>query len=335
MSGDSAPELSPEVPPLPRRLHLEVTNRCNSLCATCVRTREPESASDLRPADLERLFAELPELESAALQVNGEPLLYRELPWLVDVLERRGARVELNTSAIALEQERARKLVQSGLTQLNISLDGATAETYARLRGVDALDRVLRNVADFLALRGPAPAAPRVDVWVTLSRQNIHELPAIVDLAIELGVDGLYLQRLVFFEYGLARAVDSLHGQLSSAQAEIIERAMEKAGAAGLEVAASGGHAAGAMLEALEDEPEPFRACRRPLESAVVMANGDVVPCCISTFVAPRESITMGNLHRETMAEIWSGPRYRQWRTSLRHGTPPEACVRCGVCWSL
>lgn len=320
---------------LPRRLHIEVTNRCNSLCATCVRTREPEPGWDLRPVDLERIFADLPELQSAALQVNGEPLLYRELPWLVENLAARGVRVELNTSAITLEHELARKLVRGGLAQLNVSLDGATAATYARIRGVDAFDRVVRNVASFLALRGPAPAAPRVVVWTTLSRQNVGELEALVELAITLGVDGLYLQRLVFFEYGLARAADSLHGKLSPAETGAVARAVGKARSAGLDVSASGGHAADVMHAALDDDPEPYRACQRPFESAVIMANGDVVPCCIATFVAPREVITMGNIHRQTMAEVWSGEPYREWRTALREGAPPPACVRCGVCWSL
>ena len=331
--SEHLPELRAEAaPPLPRRLHVEVTNRCNSLCTTCVRTREPESGSDLRPVDLERIFAELPALESAALQVNGEPLLYRELPWLVENLAARGVRVELNTSAITLEHELARRLVHGGLTQLNVSLDGATAATYARIRGVDAFERVVRNVASFMALRGPAPAAPRVVVWMTLSRQNVGELEALVELAIALGVDGLYLQRLVFFEYGLARAVDSLHGKLSDAETEAVARAVGKARSAGLEVSASGGHAADAMHAAIDDDPEPFRACRRPSESAVIMANDDVVPCCISTFVAPREVITMGNIHRQTMAEVWSGERYREWRKTLREGTPPPAYVRCSIC---
>lgn len=330
------PELGHEpTPPLPRRLHIEVTNRCNSLCTTCVRTRDPEPDWDLRPADLERMLAELADLESVALQVNGEPLLYRELPWLVSHLAARGVRAELNTNAVTLEHELARKLVDGSLAQLNVSLDGATAQTYARIRGVDAFDRVVRNVSSFLALRGPAPAAPRVVLWMTISRQNVAELEALVDLAIRLGVDGLYLQRLVFFEYGFARADDSLHGRLGEADADAVARATSKARDAGLDVSASGGHAPDAMLRALEEDPEPFRACRRPSESAVIMANGDVVPCCISTFTAPRAAITMGNVLERSMTEVWSGERYRAFRAALRHGTPPECCARCGVCWSL
>ncbi|NOY90396.1 MAG: radical SAM protein [Deltaproteobacteria bacterium] len=319
---------------LPRRLHLEVTNGCNSLCTTCVRTRAPEPTVELAPELVERLLAQLPELESAALQVNGEPLLYRPLPWLVRELVRRHVHVELNTNAITLEGEMARSLVDAQLPQINISLDGATASTYARIRGVDAFERVLRNIRHVLRLRGAAPA-PRVVLWVTLSRQNIAELDSLFDLAVQLGVDGVYLQRLVFFGYGHARAADSLHGRLTRGQSLSVARATVRARAAGLDVAASGGHAPDAMHRGLAPDAEPYRACRRPSESAVVMANGDVVPCCIATFVAPRDAITMGNLKRQSLAEIWSGERYREWREGLRRGEAPEACVRCGVSWSL
>ncbi len=333
--GEGPPDSRGDViPALPRRLHLEITNRCNSLCTTCVRTREPEPDWDLGRADLERLLAELPDLESVALQVNGEPLLYRDLPWLVGRLVARGVRVELNTNAVTLAGDLARALIDSGLGQLNVSLDGATAPTYARIRGVDAFERVVRNVTGFLGLRGAAPARPRLVLWITLSKHNLAELEALVDLAISLGVDGLYLQRLVFFDYGLARDEDSLHGRLSPAETAAIARATSKARAAGLEVSASGGHAPDAMLAPLEN-PEPFRACRRPSESAVVMANGDVVPCCISTFVAPREAITMGNVLRQSLADVWSGARYQAFRAALRHGVAPQSCTRCGVCWSL
>jgi pyrroloquinoline quinone biosynthesis protein E len=294
----------------------------------------PDPDADMTVADVERMVAELPGLESVALQVNGEPLLHRDLASIVSVLTTRGVRVELNTNAIAFPPETARALVAAGLHTLNVSVDGVEARTYAQLRGVDALHRVVENTRRFLEIRGPAPASPAVWLWMVASRHNLTELPGLVDLAVTLGVDGLYLQRLVFFGEGLARPIDSVHGRLSERDRETIARAEACARDAGLALAASGGHGLADMLSA-SSELEPQRACRRPFESAVVMADGEVVPCCISTFVAPRASIAMGNVLERGWEAVWAGEPYRHFRRDLREGELPAPCRRCGVDWSL
>lgn len=334
LSVEPRPDPAEDAPPLARlrRLHLEVTNRCNSVCETCVRTTDPDPDRDLGLAEIARIV-ELPGLESVALQVNGEPLLHRELEAIIALIHGRGVRVELNTNAIGLHEQRSRALIASGLDQLNISLDGATAETYRLLRGVDALAKVIHNAEGFVRVRGNEPR-PELWAWMTASRHNIGELPALVELAARVEFDGLYLQRLVFYGKGLACDQDSLHGRLRSEDEDSIDRAVTRAAALGLRLSASGGHSVRGMLSAQTD-PEPARACRRPSEGAVVMANGDVVPCCISTFVAPRETITMGNVLDSGWTEVWSGRPYARFRASLRRDVMPECCRQCGVRWSL
>ena len=59
------------IAPLPRRLHLEVTNRCNLRCTTCVRTAAPDPDADLSVAEVERWAAALPELESVAQEADA------------------------------------------------------------------------------------------------------------------------------------------------------------------------------------------------------------------------------------------------------------------------
>lgn len=317
--------------PLPRRLHLEITNRCNSACVTCVRTTAPEPTAELTLTDVERITDGLP-LETVALQVNGEGTLHPELPAIIALLAARGVTVELNTNAIALRGARADVLRRSGLAALHVSMDGATPHTYDRLRGIDVFDRVVANVAAFTRAR--TGARPRVTLWMTATRHNLHELPALVDLAAGVGADEVYLQRLVYFGRGLARAGDSVHGELTAADRDAIADAERRAAAHGIALRASGGHTAAAMLE-LAPDAAPWRACRRPWESAVVMADGDVVPCCIATFVSPRHAIRAGNVLRESWREVWNSPGYRRQRAALLAGRAPEVCRRCGVCWSL
>jgi MoaA/NifB/PqqE/SkfB family radical SAM enzyme len=324
-----------DAPPLThlRRLHLEVTNRCNSLCETCIRTTDPDPDRDLSVPEIAAIAEQLPNLETVALQVNGDPLLHPELDAIIRLLTDRGVRVELNTNAITLHERRARTLIESGLSQLNISIDGAEASTYTLLRGVNALNKVLEHAQGFVRARGERDK-PELWAWMVASRNNIAELPAVVQKVAEIGFDGFYLQRLVFYGKGLARNVDSLHGRLTDEDRDHIRKAESLARKRGLQVAASGGYGMEEMLDRPAN-PETARGCRRPKESAVVMANGDVVPCCISTFVAPRGEITMGNVLEASWNDVWSGDPYVSFRRGLTHERIPNSCHGGGVNWSL
>jgi MoaA/NifB/PqqE/SkfB family radical SAM enzyme len=84
-------------------------------------------------------------------------------------------------------------------------MDGATRETYALVRGVDAFDKIWRNVCAFIAMQQEQQASkPGVSLWFTAMKENLHELPGLIDLAYTHGIREVHLQRLVYFEQGLA-----------------------------------------------------------------------------------------------------------------------------------
>ncbi len=281
-----------------------------------------------------RVLDPLPDLQSVALQVNGEPLLYGNLPEVLTVLKSRNVFVELNTNGVAIRLRRLEWLLRCGLDQLNVSIEGSTRDTYKRVRGIDAFDRVVRNLENFLALRGPAPRKPRVSLWMTAGRANFHELPDVVNLAARVGAEEVFLQRLVCFGEGMAAEECAVHGKLTSDDDAVLAEATRRANRAGVTLRTCGRHDPTTML-ASTGEPEPWRKCGRAWESAAVMADGDVVPCCISTFVAPLDEIRMGNVFELGWRSVWYGAAFERHRELLLEGPGPEYCRRCGVDWSL
>ena len=111
---------------------------------------------------------------------------------------------------------------------VDFSLDGATAETYRRIRGIDAYDRVVENLHAFAALAREA-GRPRLSFWLTAMRENLDELPALVDLAAEIGIPEVYVQRLVLTRRGFARQEHSLYGQLHARQEAALAEAARRA----------------------------------------------------------------------------------------------------------
>ena len=93
-----------------------------------------------------------------------------------------------------------RALIEASLDELRVSLDAANAKSFLAIRGKDYFGRILKNVRAFRNLQErEGKDRPRVSAWLTGLKETITELPAFVQLAAEIGVREVYLQRLVFF----------------------------------------------------------------------------------------------------------------------------------------
>jgi MoaA/NifB/PqqE/SkfB family radical SAM enzyme len=334
--------------PSPVEAYFEVANRCNSKCATCPLTFSPqENAKQLSLEEFKTLVDQLPDLRRAVMQGIGEPLLNRQLAPMIRHLKQRGVYVVFNTNAALLTRRRQVELIESGLDELRVSVDGSTPETYLKVRGIPAFDRVVANVEEMVGtLAELGSSTPRLSLWVTGMRENLPELPGVIDLAARIGVEEVYLQRMVFgflnsggadFEKALARADESIYDRRYREQAEaLIDEASRRANAQGVRFR---GADALSPRESIVDRPpvdEPWRACSRPLRLAYVTAQGTALPCCIAPFTdAPYESIMLGNYLRDGVQAVWTGEEYRAFRERLYSSNPPASCRNCGLAWSL
>jgi len=326
--------------PSPTEAYFEVANRCNSKCATCPLTFSPqETAKQLSLDEFKSLASQMPDLRRAVMQGIGEPLLNRDLASMIRHLKERGVYVVFNTNAALLTRRRQIQLIESGLDELRVSLDGSTPETYLKVRGIPVFDRVVANVAEMVRTKHERRASsPRLSFWVTGMRENLAELPGVIDLAARIGVEEVYLQRMVFGfdDNALARGDQSIYDGYRTEAEAIIAEAERRSVALGVRFR---GADALSPRESIVDRPphaEPWRACSRPLRLAYITAQGTALPCCIAPFTdAPYDSITLGNYLRDGIQAVWAGDAYRQFRERLYSSDPPASCRNCGLAWSL
>jgi MoaA/NifB/PqqE/SkfB family radical SAM enzyme len=324
--------------PSPVEAYFEVANRCNSKCATCPLTFSPqEAARQLSFDEFKDLVAQLPDLRRAVLQGIGEPLLNRDLAAMIAHLKQREVYTVFNTNAALLTYRRQVELVQSGLDELRVSLDSSTPETYLRIRGIPAFDRVCANLAEMVRTRDSLGArTPRISIWMTALRENLHELPDLIDLAGRLNLDEVYLQRLVFWGEGLATSDQSVFAGGSPQAEDIISEAERRAERNGISFRGADARPPRDGLLSPQTNDQPWRACSRPLRLAYITAQGTALPCCIAPFTdAPFESIRLGNYLRDGVAAVWHGESYRRFREQLYSSEPPASCRNCGLAWSL
>ena len=326
------------VPTLPRSLYLEATNRCDSECQTCIRTFNTlEPPKDLTLAEVQRLVEQFPVLERVVLHGIGEPLLNKQIFEIVAYLKAKRITVLFNSDAISLTQKRAAQLIESGLDEYRVSMDAATRQMYAKIRGVDQFERVLRNVGSLVALQQQQGCnTPRVSLWFTTLKANLDELPAFIRLAAQLGVPEVNAQRLVFNGYGLAVQAQSLHRHLEEREQLLIQEAEALAVQHGVVFKASGATTPLQSLHGLAAEQRPWAGCQRPWTLSYVTANGNVLPCCISPWVTKSyRHLVLGNALTTDFAQVWNGERYQQFRQDFESDVAPDPCRGCGWLWSF
>ena len=334
-----APTARTERPPV--CLYLETTNRCNLLCTTCPRTyAELEPPADMSWELFTSVVDQLPDLKRAVLHGVGEPMLVKNLGSMVRYLKDRGVYVLFNTNGTVLTEKSGRAMIDAGLDELRVSLDAANAASYKAIRGKNYFDRILRNVRAFRELQErEGHDRPRVSAWLTGLKETIVELPAFVQVAADIGVKEVYLQRLVFFEedsVGRATPDQALYEHLSGDEAGYLAEAENLARSLGMTFSASGAASEPGMSLKRHDDGSPWSLCRRPWTVMYVTANGRALPCCIAPFAQRGyENYTLGDATQDSLRDIWNGPAYSSFREALLTETPPTACANCGLRWSL
>jgi radical SAM protein with 4Fe4S-binding SPASM domain len=326
---------------LPRILYLESTNRCNLRCKGCILYRgswEPDR--DLSLKEVIMIADQLPEIEQIFLHGIGEPLLNKELLAIIGYLKGRDGYVLFNSNGILLNDRWQHGFIQAGLDELRISLDAASAQGYQKIRNSDKFDQIIENLRSLKELQKQQGVAhPKLSLWFLGTRDNISELPDFVKLAADIGIEEVYLQRLVYFQdekgYGLARESMTLQDSTEGFSA-LIEQSQEVAAKLGLQFKASGLSRPNESLQGQAADSLPWTRCYRPSTLMYITANGNVLPCCISPFsTVDYASIVLGNVFKDALAEIWSGCSYSNFRKQHQTETPPKCCRGCGVYWSL
>jgi len=338
-------EVGEKATEFPRVVFIEVTNHCNLLCETCPRTyldREP--LKSLSFEEFTFIAAQFPKMQRATLHGIGEPLINKQLPQMVRHLKAQNVEVLINSNGTLLTPAWQERIVQSGLDEYHCSVDGATDETYARIRGKALLPKVKAGLQGLLQTKERLGFdTPRVSLWCVATQENLAELPDLVRLAAQLGVSEVYLQRLVFFaqepeaQFGLALDELAIFGKEQVEQDEIIAECEALSEQLGVRLSASGARDPRSSLAAARSANHtPWKKCTRPWSTAYVTANGNCLPCCISPFATnDYDSLIMGNLCEQPFEKIWNGAAYRDFRANFLSPKPHQACASCGTYWSL
>lgn len=305
----------------PAVIYLEATAVCNLRCPMCPTIiglpREPYRTSTFDLDLLPKVEPALPFVRRAFLSGGGEPLLHPRLFEIVRLLKSHGVEVHFNSNATLLTPERAAEIVASGVDTISFSIDGATPETYAKIRVGGNLPAVLDNIRGLIAAKIAAGSVtPFLNMQFTVQRDNLLEIPAAARLAASLGLNHLVVEPLtpVF-------CFDDEYRAAYEARLADPAAALPMAREAAAVAAVSGLHFSSHYLFQA-DNPEPPRVCAEPWLTLGVRVDGRVFTCC-----GTMEN--MGDLAVDDIAAIWNGPAYNRLRRAIADGSFPDCCRLC------
>ncbi|MCD6289017.1 MAG: radical SAM protein [Anaerolineae bacterium] len=180
------------VPP-PDRMYIESTNICNLKCVMCPTGRgeitRPKGFMDF---DLfKRIVDEMsPWVKTTTLHIWGEPLLHKRIFDMIAYCNEKGLRSEISTNATLLDEERAKRLLESGLSVIYLSLDGMRPETYQAIRVQADYERTNENIRRFIQMkREGGYKAPFVNLQIIQMKQTQDEIEEFVRAWSIPGVD--------------------------------------------------------------------------------------------------------------------------------------------------
>ena len=225
----------------PRKLNIEVTTRCNLNCTMCLSRVWKEASGDMSMETFKALLPVFPELETVNIIGIGEPLLN---PNIIEMIRLGKASLppngtfSLTTNATLIDDQMARRLVDSGIDAIVVSVDGATPETFGAIRKDAALDQVLRNVDKLNeAKQQQGKPVPRIGFEFVAMKRNVAELPQVVDLAAQHGVSFIIVGNLlphtpemneqVLYEFNSDQAIELFDAAKAEAKRQKLDLAFE------------------------------------------------------------------------------------------------------------
>ena len=306
-------------PKSPLMVYVELTRRCNMKCRHCDIWMTASKHKDLKRTEVsgERLLEVLTgQVERGLLAVDlfgGEPLMRTDLEEIIRGLKTVGVHVTVTTNGTLVDENRAAGMVEAGLDQLLVSIDGPEASVHDGIRGREGtFDKAVAGLEAFLAAGGR-----KAGVNTLVCRENIDHLPAMVDLTSRIGARQLrllpYHQCYPFNQYGqddellprqedLSRLDGALDGVIRKSSAQHITTN----GLSYLE----------GIIRWYAGEPVEVR-CMAGLAVCDINAFGDVYPCY--TLGRP-----VGSIREAAFDSLWSGEAMEAHRKSTGN---------CRECW--
>lgn len=308
---------------LPIRLDVENVSRCNFRCQMCIVSDwdKGKRGPDMSLEDFKKLIDEQYGVVEIKLQGIGEPTMQGNAFFeMIHYARARHIWVRTTTNASLLHlHERYRKMIDSGVNEVQISVDGATKDVFEKIRRGSKFEMVMRNcktINDYARQKGHRVTK----MWTVVQKDNQHQLFELIDLAHELGFrDMVFAFSFVNWGVDKWRDINDAMTVENSLTVELANQLLRKGESLGIKVG---------FWNATDKYSTASRdtLCAWPFERAVVTSDLRTVPCCT---IGNPDAYEIGRASKKRLGELWLGEEYREFRQAHLDGKIPDVCKSC------
>lgn len=289
---------------IPMTISFEPTTACNLRCPECPSglrsfTRETGNLKeDFFRKTIDDLYKDLTYL---IFYFQGEPYINPKFLDMVRYATDKGIYTITSTNGHFLNDENARKTIESGLDRMIISVDGTTQDVYESYRKEGKLDIVLQGARNVVKWKKQLKSkTPHIIFQFLVVKPNEHQIPEIYRLAAEIGVDEVRLKTAQVYDYE--------HGNELIPTIEKYSRYKKQKDGT------------------YRVKNELLNHCWKLWHACVITWDGWVVPCCFDKDATHQ----LGDLKERTFKEIWNGTAYKNFRSQLLVGRNQiDICTNC------
>lgn len=288
----------------PFSLSIEPTTSCNLRCPECPSglrafTRPTGMLqTDFFRNTIDQLYKDLTYL---VFYFQGEPYLNPDFLDMVKYASDKKIYTATSTNAHYLNDENARRTVESGLDRLIISIDGTTQEVYQQYRVGGRLEKVIEGAKNIVRWKNELKSkTPFIIFQFLVVKPNEHQIEEVQTLGKSIGVDDVWLKTAQIYDFendpnGLIPTIDTYSRYKKT------------------------------------DKGTQFKGklsnhCWRLWQDPVITWDGLVAPCCFDKDAKHR----LGDLKAQSFKEIWHAPAYQSFRKQLWAGRRNiDICANC------
>ncbi|MCK6462530.1 MAG: radical SAM protein [Candidatus Pacebacteria bacterium] len=290
---------------------VETASFCNLKCPTCTtphdKIKRPKVAMSLE--NYKKIIDNVKDSVSVVLPwFSNDPLVNPRMAEMIKYSHQNNMYTVISTNAVLLDEKRSKELLNSGLDEAILCLDGMSKESYEVFREGAVFEEVLENIKNFCRLKKESGRRkPYVELQFILTKFNQGEVEDVKRLAKELGVDRLRIKSFALSEYAYSK--------------EEIKELSEKflpddpRYASKIRYEKKGGDLAVKNRK---------KFCELPSSNIVALADGRLAMCCYDI----NGQYIYGNVLEKPLREFWHLPEVRSKRKKAgRRGYP--LCEKC------
>lgn len=313
-------------------LQVEAAFACNLQCVMCPWRKMAIGAANkgiMTQEIWQSIRPYLPEAQSIDFTGGGEPLLQPRLAQWIAEAKAAGCETGFLSNALLLNEQKLEKILQAGINWICISMDGATAEIYNKIRVGSDFERVCENVANIARLRDSN--RPKTMINFVLMEMNFHQVAEIVRLAGQLGVDQVNFKQCDVIRDKAGKGL-GLFAPGETAEIRRLTKSLAKARRLAKKLRI--------QTTASPFTPHELPVCDQdPRDSLFIGYDGTVAPCISlalggpTTFLGKEKtvaSVHYGRLPGDDLMDIWQtdGCRFYRQRFEQRVRIHDETLVR-------